>query len=133
MKRFQRFESLIRNMANPLNKMLKETLEKSQDMLAISIVSRDGLIIANALENGYNEELLAGMAAQMTMLGDRVVKELFNRKPDKFILESGPYVVILIEAGQEALVMSITLKRSFGISLMIIERMAKKVEEFFDG
>ncbi len=109
--------------------MLREVLEKSQDILAITIVSRDGLIIANALENGYNEELLAGMASQMAMLGDRVIFELFNKSPDKFILESGPYSVILVEAGEEALILTITLKRSFGITLLIIERMAKRIDD----
>jgi predicted regulator of Ras-like GTPase activity (Roadblock/LC7/MglB family) len=47
---------LSRDVSNPLNALIHEMVEKSQDILATTIVSRDGLIIATALENGYNEE-----------------------------------------------------------------------------
>lgn len=116
-------------MSNPLNALLHEMLETSQDILAITIVSKDGLIIATAVENGYNEELLAGMASQMSMLGERVMNELLNKSPQKIILEAAPHEIILVQAGEEASILTVALKRSIGITLLTIERLARSVEK----
>jgi predicted regulator of Ras-like GTPase activity (Roadblock/LC7/MglB family) len=67
------------------------------------------------------------------MLGERVMNELFNKSPRRIMLEATPHVIILVQAGEEALILTIALKRSIGITLLTIDRMARKVESLISS
>ncbi|MHA1265700.1 MAG: roadblock/LC7 domain-containing protein [Candidatus Helarchaeota archaeon] len=102
---------------------------------AAAIVSRDGFIIASIMDNvlgnnnGVNEELIAGMAAEMAVLGERTTEELLKGYPQRIIIDSDLGTIILVTAGREAVIISVIDRKNLGITLLHLKRLAKETEK----
>ncbi|HUY00066.1 MAG TPA: roadblock/LC7 domain-containing protein [Candidatus Deferrimicrobium sp.] len=103
---------------------------------ATAIVSRDGFIIASIMENSFrgnggdifNDEIIAGMAAEMNMLGERTTEELLNVPPERIIIDSEAGTIVLVAAGKEAVIISVIDRASLGITLLHLKKLARETE-----
>lgn len=103
---------------------------------AIAIVSRDGFVIASILDgsfrdNGgssFNDELIAGMAAEMAFLGERTTEELLKTMPQRIIIDSDLGTIVLIAAGKEAVIIAVMDRENLGYSLLHLQKLARETE-----
>lgn len=106
-------------------------------MRATAIVSRDGFVIASVLDSSFsgnggehfNEELIAGMAAEMSVLGERTTEELLKSNPQRIIIDSEVGTIILINAGKEAVIISVINRENLGITLLHLQKLARETEK----
>ncbi|NVM55671.1 MAG: roadblock/LC7 domain-containing protein [Candidatus Helarchaeota archaeon] len=104
---------------------------------ATAIVSRDGFVIASIMDNSFlgnggnsfNEELIAGMAAEITMLGERTTEELLKANPQRIIIDSELGTIILVTAGKEAVIISVIDRENLGITLLHLQKLAHQTEK----
>ncbi|MFX1294563.1 MAG: roadblock/LC7 domain-containing protein [Promethearchaeota archaeon] len=123
------------NKGDKLNKLLIDFGMLSK-MRATAIVSRDGFIIASIINDSYlgnggnifNDEIIAGMAAEMIMLGERTTDELLKTTPQRVIIDSKLGTIVLVTAGKEAVIISIINRDHLGIVLLNLQKLAKQVE-----
>ncbi|NVM28029.1 MAG: roadblock/LC7 domain-containing protein [Candidatus Helarchaeota archaeon] len=102
-----------------------------------AIVSRDGFVIASVIDNSFqgnggtyfNEELIAGMAAEMTMLGERTTEELLKANPQRIIIDSEVGTIVLVTAGKEAVIISVIDRENLGITLLHLQKLARETEQ----
>lgn len=103
---------------------------------ATAIVSRDGFVIASVMDNSFlgnggdsfNEELIAGMAAEMTVLGERTTEELLKSNPQRIIIDSEVGTIVLVTAGKEAVIISVIDRENLGITLLHLQKLARETE-----
>ena len=104
---------------------------------ATAIVSRDGFVIASVMDNGFlgnnghgfNEELIAGKAAEMSVLGERITEELLSSNSQRIIIDSEVGTIILVTAGNEAVIISIIDRENLGITLLHLQKLARETKE----
>ncbi len=102
-----------------------------------AIVSRDGFVIASIIDNSFqgnggkhfNEDLIAGMAAEMTMLGERTTEELLQANPQRIIIDSEMGTIVLVTAGTEAVIISVIDRENLGITLLHLQKLARETEK----
>ncbi|NHI92723.1 MAG: hypothetical protein EAX96_09510 [Candidatus Lokiarchaeota archaeon] len=100
---------------------------------ASAIVSKEGLLIASIQDTDFNEELIAGMAADMLVLGEKTTYEILDSHPDKIIIESKKGTIILIPAGNEAVFFSVINGKNLGLVLFNMRVAAEKTKKILDG
>ena len=112
-----------------LNEVLRE-FETTTPIKISAIVSRDGLVIASLNDYDINEDSIAGLAADITILGERTLKELLNSTIQRLIIDSKEGSIILMPAGDEAIIFTLIVnKKNLGIITFNMGKMAKKVEK----
>ncbi|MHA1652122.1 MAG: roadblock/LC7 domain-containing protein [Candidatus Helarchaeota archaeon] len=124
------------NKGDKLNELLI-TYGLNSKMHATAIVSRDGFIIASVVDdshfgngsNIFDDEIIAGMAAEMIMLGERTTEELLNTSPQRVIIDSEMGTVVLVTAGKDAVIISVINRENLGITLFQLQKLAKEVEK----
>ena len=111
-----------------LNDLLRD-FESITPVKISAVVSRDGLIIASLIDLDDNEDYLAGLAADITMLGEKTMEELLNSKVKKLIIESENGSIILIPAGNDAILFTMVQNiKNLGVILFNLGKLAKKIE-----
>ncbi len=116
------------NKASLLNELLRE-FESNTPVKISAIVSRDGLIIASINDYQLNEDSIAGLAADITILSERTMKELLNTTVRKLIIDSDEGSIILIPAGDEAIIFSlIPNTKNLGIVVFNLGTLARRVK-----
>ncbi|MHA1132533.1 MAG: roadblock/LC7 domain-containing protein [Candidatus Helarchaeota archaeon] len=124
------------NKGDKLNDLLISYGMQSQ-MRATAIVSRDGFIIASVMDDSYmdnggklfDDEIIASMAAEMMVLGERTTEELLKTSPQRVIIDSELGTIVLITAGTEAVIISVIKRNNLGITLFHLQKLAKEVEK----
>ena len=120
------------NKSVDLNEVLRDFQAKSPTK-ASAIVSKEGLLIASIIDANvyeeFDEDLIAGMAADMLVLGERTSDEILASPPDKIIIESEKGTIILVPAGNEAVVFSVITGKNLGLVLFNMKVAAKKTKE----
>ncbi len=115
-----------------LNEVLRDFQSKSPTK-ASAIVSKEGLLIASIIDANLNDEfdedLIAGMAADMLVLGERTTDEILASQPDKIIIESRNGTIILVPAGNEAVIFSVVKGSNLGLVLFNMKIAAKRAKE----
>ncbi len=77
-------------------------MEDSQDILAAALVSLDGFTMASALPEGMQEDRVGAMSAAILGLGERAAAELGRGQLSQVFIEGDSGYVMLIAAGQRA-------------------------------
>ena len=124
------------NKGDKLNDLLINYGMQSQ-MHATAIVSRDGFIIASVMNDSYldnggnifDDEIIASMAAEMMVLGERTTEELLKTSPQRVIIDSEFGTIVLVTAGKEAVIISVIKRTNIGITLFQLQKLAKEVEK----
>ena len=103
-------------------------LRRLQDIVAIAIARRDGLIIAHDLPKGVDPKKTAAMSAAIVGTGEMAARELGQGKFLQSIVDSEHGKMLSTGAGEEALL--VTLVRpdaNMGLVLLGVERAARKI------
>jgi len=123
------------NKSVELNEVLRD-FQANSPTKASAIVSKEGLLIASIIDadlyEEYDEDLIAGMAADMLILGERTTDEILASQPDKIIIESEKGTIILVPAGNEAVVFSVVNGSNLGLVLFNMKIAAKRAKEILD-
>jgi hypothetical protein len=85
-----------------LAEALDRLMEDSQDILAAALVSLDGFTMASALPDGMAEDRVGAMSAAILGLGERAAVELGRGQLSQVFIEGDSGYVMLIAAGQRA-------------------------------
>ncbi|MHA1298148.1 MAG: roadblock/LC7 domain-containing protein [Candidatus Helarchaeota archaeon] len=111
-----------------LNDLLRE-FESMTPVKISAIVSREGLIIASLIDLESNEDSIAGLAADITILGERTMKELLNSTVSKLIIDSEEGSIILIPSGTDAILFTLVPNiKNLGVVLYNLGKLAEKIE-----
>ncbi|MCL4554518.1 MAG: roadblock/LC7 domain-containing protein [Actinobacteria bacterium] len=84
----------------------------SPDVEAAALVSMDGFVMASALPAGMQEDRVGAMSAAILGLGERAAAELGRGHLTQVFIEGEDGYVILIAAGERAVLTALTLSKS---------------------
>lgn len=91
-----------------LQKSLSDLNGTSADILASTLVSLDGLVIASALLINLDEETVGAMSAAMLSFGGRVAEEFSRGALEQILIKGENGYVLLTRAGTDAVLCVIT-------------------------
>ena len=106
--------------------------ERVTRVKASAIVSRDGLIIASLSDTEFEEELIGGMAAQITLLGERTCEALLDTTANNVIIDSDKGTIILSQAGIHAVIISILDQQNLGMTLLYLKKLIKSTRSLLE-
>lgn len=115
--------------ADMLAQALDDFLAVAPEVEAAAVVSADGLPMASALPPHVEEERLAAMSAALLTLGDRAAAGLGKGRLAQVFIEGETGHVILMSAGDDAVLVSVTSKGAkIGLVLFEMRKTAASVE-----
>lgn len=88
-----------------LNKVLSTLQSSSPGVEASALISSDGLMIASALSQDFDETRVAGMTATLLNLGSRAATELKRGEVSEVIVRGEQGYAVMISAGRGALLL----------------------------
>jgi predicted regulator of Ras-like GTPase activity (Roadblock/LC7/MglB family) len=113
-------------LADALNRLM----EDSQDILAAALVSLDGFTMASALPDGMQEDRVGAMSAAILGLGERAAAELGRGQLSQVFIEGDSGYVMLIAAGQRAVLTCLADKEAkLGLVLYDMRAAAGNIAE----
>ncbi|MCD1294480.1 distant relative of homeotic protein bithoraxoid [Methanocella sp. CWC-04] len=102
-----------------LDKVLND-LRGSGDIKALAIVSRDGLLITSNMPGDVHAETFAIMAATMLGAAETATLEMNQGVPDRLIVETDESKLVIMGAGERAMLVLIAGSRA-GLGSIIVE------------
>ena len=99
----------------------------SPDIIGAAVVSLDGFIVASVLHSEVDEELVAGMAAAMLGVGERIASELMASTMEQVYVRSEKGYVVLNAVGSDSVLVVLTTKEA-KLGLVFIEVKRRCVE-----
>jgi predicted regulator of Ras-like GTPase activity (Roadblock/LC7/MglB family) len=113
-----------------LAEALNHLMEDSQDILAAALVSLDGFTMASALPEGMQEDRVGAMSAAILGLGERAAAELGRGQLSQVFIEGDSGYVMLIAAGQRAVLTCLADKEAkLGLVLYDMRAAAGNIAE----
>lgn len=109
-------------------------LKKLQDIVAVAVARRDGLIIAHDLPRDVDPKKAAAMSAAIVGTSEMAARELGRGRFLQAIVDGEQGKMLSTGAGEEALL--VTLVRAdanMGLVLLGVERAARKIAAILDG
>ena len=98
------------------------------DIEGLSVVTKDGLPIASALATPVDEDRISAMTAASLALSERVVAELERGTLDQIMIKGKDGMVIIMEAGEHAVLTGITRSdQRLGLVLLDMRRAAEEL------
>ena len=79
--------------------ILRDVEQRIPDLEGLSVVTKDGLPIASALNTRVDEDRISAMTAAMLSLAERVVDELERGRMDEMIIKGTEGLIIIRDAG----------------------------------
>jgi uncharacterized protein len=120
--------------ADLLAQELDGFLATSGEIEAAAVVSADGLPMASALPPHVEEDRLAAMSAAILTLGERAAIGLGKGRLAQVFVEGEDGYVVLMAAGENAVLVAVTSKGAkVGLLLYEMRRAAAQVGEVMDG
>jgi hypothetical protein len=109
---------------------LKELENKSPEIEGTAIVSTEGLIIASALKENFEEEHLAAISAIVLSLGERIVTELTRGKLEQVFVKGDKGYVLISYCNYDSLLVVITSAYvKLGMIFLDTKRIADQLSE----
>ena len=113
-------------LAESLNRLMQD----SQEILAAALVSLDGFTMASALPEGMQEDRVGAMSAAILGLGERAAAELGRGQLSQVFIEGDSGYVMLIAAGQRAVLTCLADKEAkLGLVLYDMRAAAGNIAE----
>jgi predicted regulator of Ras-like GTPase activity (Roadblock/LC7/MglB family) len=110
--------------------LLKKTMTRVKDLLGLTVVTREGLPIASLSVAEIDEALVSAMSSAILVLAKRVTNELNRGDMNKTIIQGSDGLVVLMEAGADALLLGVTnANAKMGVVLFDMERAASAIAE----
>lgn len=102
----------IMSRLDSLNKILKKLQNESPGVEASALISEDGLMIASALPQEFDETHVGGMTATLLNLGTRAATELRRGEVQEVIVRGEHGYAVMISAGRGALLLVLANEHS---------------------
>jgi hypothetical protein len=119
--------------ADLLAAALDDFLATSPEVEAAAVVSADGLPMASALPPHVEEDRLAAMSAALLVLGERAADNLGKGKLAQVFVEGSNGHVILMSAGDNAVLVAVTSRDAkAGLILFEMRKAAFRVQHVMD-
>lgn len=99
---------------------LRALQDSSPDIEGTAIVSVDGLTIASALKEEFEEDRVSAMSAAMLSLGERIARELGRGEMDQVYIKGENGSVVLMAIGTEA-VLTLMAHEDAKLGLILLE------------
>lgn len=109
---------------------LRALQDSSPDIEGTAIVSVDGLTIASALKEEFEEDRVSAMSAAMLSLGERIARELGRGALDQVYIKGESGSVVLMAIGNEA-VLTLMAHEEAKLGLILLE-MKRAVAELLE-
>lgn len=110
--------------------LLRDVEQRIPDLEGLSVVTKDGLPIASALNTKVDEDRISAMTAASLSLAERVVVELERGKMDEMIIKGSAGLIIIRDAGEYAVLTGITRSDAkLGLVLLDMRRCAHTLSE----
>jgi predicted regulator of Ras-like GTPase activity (Roadblock/LC7/MglB family) len=110
--------------------LLRDVEQRIPDLEGLSVVTKDGLPIASALNTRVDEDRISAMTAAMLSLAERVVVELERGKMDEMIIKGTEGLIIIRDAGEYAVLAGIARSDAkLGLVLLDMRRCAQSLAE----
>ena len=120
--------------ADLLAATLDDFLATSPEVEAAAVVSADGLPMASALPAYVEEDRLAAMSAALLTLGERAADNLGKGVLAQVFVEGANGHVILMAAGQNAVLVAVTAREAkAGLILFEMRKAADRVRSVMDA
>ena len=120
--------------ADLLAAALDDFLATSPEVEAAAVVSADGLPMASALPPHVEEDRLAAMSAALLTLGERAAHNLGKGELAQVFVEGSNGHVILMSAGQSAVLVAVTSKDAkAGLILFEMRKAAGQVQRVMEA
>jgi uncharacterized protein len=95
-----------------LNRVLRSLQSGSRDVEACVLISEDGLVIASALPQHFQEMSVAGMSATLLSLGQRASQELARGQLQQVLIRGENGYVVMSSAGNGTLLLVLTTREA---------------------
>ena len=99
---------------------LRALQDSSPDIEGTAIVSVDGLTIASALKQEFEEDRVSAMSAAMLSLGERIAGELGRGNLDQVYIKGENGSVVLMSIGNDA-VLTLMAHKDAKLGLILLE------------
>ncbi|MFW9914472.1 MAG: roadblock/LC7 domain-containing protein [Candidatus Thorarchaeota archaeon] len=110
--------------------LLRDVEQRIPDLEGLSVVTKDGLPIASALNTKVDEDRISAMTAASLSLAERVVAELERGKMDEMIIKGSAGLIIIRDAGQYAVLTGIARSDAkLGLVLLDMRRCAQTLSD----
>ena len=110
--------------------LLRDVEQRIPDLEGLSVVTKDGLPIASALNTKVDEDRISAMTAASLSLAERVVAELERGKMDEMIIKGSNGLIIIRDAGEYAVLTGIARSDAkLGLVLLDMRRCAQTLSE----
>ncbi|MHA2363723.1 MAG: roadblock/LC7 domain-containing protein [Candidatus Hodarchaeales archaeon] len=119
----------IENRILQISNLLDDSKSRITEIEGLLLVTRDGLpIAATELSETTDEDRMSAMTAASLNLAERVVLELAKGELKEMIIKGDNGLVIIIQAGEEAVLTATTATDAkLGLLLLELKRTAKAV------
>ncbi len=110
-------------MKKKLQPILAELRNFSNDIEAASVMSRDGINIASAMDDTVDSDRLGAMCASLLSLSDKTAAELQRGKLKQVLIEGEQGCILMVQIGERA-VLAVVSKPTSNLGMVFLE--AKK-------
>ena len=106
-------------------------LEKKDPEITGSVIVRtDGLVIASAIRENIDRDLVAAMSASILQVGKRVLEELKRGELENAIIRGKDGIMMIISINPEVYLVSMASKNAnLGLMLIEMRRAAEKIDK----
>jgi len=109
-------------------------LRKLQDIIAVAVARRDGLIIAHDLPRTVDPKKAAAMSAAIVGTSEMAARELGQGRFLQSIVDSEQGKMLSTGAGEEALLVTLVRpEANMGLVLLGVERAARRISAILEG
>ncbi len=98
--------------AEKIEEVLIDLRALTPDVEGAVLVDMNGLPITSVISDGVNDTLVSAMASAMLVMGERTVDELEKGKLNRVLVQAEKGYVVLVEAGQDAVLAVVTTERA---------------------
>ncbi|PIE03250.1 MAG: hypothetical protein CSA81_03060 [Acidobacteria bacterium] len=113
-----------------VNQILYKMQTGTPDVEGCAIVSEDGLMIASAFPESFDEGRIAGMTSTLLSLGSRTSQELERGRMDQVFVKGGHGYVIAMNASEGTVFMVLTNEfAKLGLIFLDMKRAVAEIEK----
>ncbi|MFX1250164.1 MAG: roadblock/LC7 domain-containing protein [Promethearchaeota archaeon] len=110
--------------------LLGKTMSRSNDIVGLTVVTREGLPIASRITVEINVLVVSAMSSAILAPAKRVIDELDRGDLTTTIIQGSDGIIVLMEAGPEAVLLGFTdANARMGVVLFDMERAASAIAE----
>lgn len=98
------------------------------DIVGAVVVNMEGFVVASLLPSDVDEELIAGMAASLLGVGERISADLMGANMEQIYTRSPKgYIVLQAINNEAALVLLVTREAKLGLVFLEVKRVSAEL------